>query len=108
MKIAIIHPTTIIGVNMYIIVEHEISNAQTFWETAKTATAGLPSHLKVHQTLPNKEGTKAVCLWEARSVDEVKGLIEPAVGKVSRNTYFAVELEKAMGLPTSINAAVMK
>ena len=93
---------------MFIIVEHEISNPQTFWETAKTATSGLPSHLKVHQTLPNKEGTKAVCLWEATSVDEVKGLIEGAVGKVSRNSYFAVEPGNAMGLPASIKAAGMK
>ena len=93
---------------MYIIVEHEISNPKTFWDTAQTATAGLPSHLKVHQTLPNMEGTKAVCLWEAPSVDEVKGLIEGAVGKVSRNTYFTVEAEKAMGLPTSIKAGVTK
>jgi hypothetical protein len=47
---------------MYVIVQHEISNPKTFWETAQTATANLPSHLKVHQTLPNHEGTKAVCL----------------------------------------------
>ena len=91
---------------MYIIVEHEISNPKTFWETAKTATAALPSHLKVHQTLPNREGTKAVCLWEAPGVDEVKELIEGAVGNVSRNTYFAVETANAMGLPTSIRAGV--
>lgn len=91
---------------MYIIVEHEISNPKTFWETAQTATAALPSHLKVHQTLPNREGTKAVCLWEARGVDEVKELVEKAVGNVSSNTYFAVEAEKAMGLPTSIRAGV--
>jgi hypothetical protein len=91
---------------MYVIVEHEISNPKTFWETAQTATADLPSHLKVHQTLPNKEGTKAVCLWEAPSVDEVKGLIEGAVGNVSKNTYFPVEAEKAIGLPASIKAGV--
>ena len=91
---------------MYVIVEHEISNPKAFWETALTATAALPSNLKVHQTLPNREGTKAVCLWEAPGVDVVKELIEGAVGKVSRNTYFAVEAEKAMGLPTSIRAAV--
>jgi hypothetical protein len=91
---------------MYVIVQHEISNPKAFWETAKTATAGLPSHLKVHQTLPNHEGTKAVCLWEASGVDEVKKLIEGSVGNVSRNTYFAVETVNAMGLPTSISAGV--
>ncbi len=91
---------------MYVIVQHEISNPKTFWEIAQTATADLPSNLKVHQTLPNREGTKAVCVWEAPGVDEVKELIEGAVGKVSRNTYFAVETANAMGLPTSIRAGV--
>jgi hypothetical protein len=89
---------------MYIVAEHKISNPKTFWETAKSAT--LPSHLKLHQTFPNGEGTKAVCLWEASGVDEVKTFVENALGKVSRNTYFAVEAKNAQGLPTSIKAGV--
>lgn len=91
---------------MYIIVEHEISNPKTFWETAKTATAALPSHLKVHQIMPNREGTKAVCLWEAPGVDEVRKLVDGAVGNAASNTYFAVEAENAVGLPTAIKVAV--
>jgi len=89
---------------MYIIVEHEISNPKTFWETAKSVA--LPSNLKLHQTFPNREGTKAVCLWEASRVDEVKDLVESALGNVSKNTYFAVEAENAMGLPTALKAGV--
>jgi hypothetical protein len=91
---------------MFVIVQHEISNPKAFWETAQSATASMPSHLKVHQTLPNHEGTKAVCLWEASGVDEVKNLVEGAVGSLSRNTYYAVESANAMGLPTSISAGV--
>lgn len=89
---------------MYIVAEHEISNPKTFWDTAKSAT--LPSNLKLHQTFPNPEGTKAVCLWEAAGVDEVKRFVENALGKVSRNTYFAVETKNATGLPTAIKAGV--
>jgi hypothetical protein len=88
---------------MYVLIQHEISNPKTFWETAQAAGAALPSHMKIHQTLPNHEGTKAVCLWEAPGVDDVKKLIEGSVGHVSKNTYFAVETANAMGLPTSIN-----
>ena len=62
---------------MYIIIEHEISN-------------------------PNREGTKAVCLWEATGVDEVKVFVENALRKMSRNTYFAVEAKNAVGLPTGL------
>jgi hypothetical protein len=85
---------------MYIIAEHEISNPKSFWEIAKRETTNLPSNLKVHQILPNGEGTKAVCLWEAAKVNEVKNFVEKAVGHVSRNTYFSVEAGNAVGLPT--------
>ncbi|HET6273987.1 MAG TPA: hypothetical protein VFG32_13495 [Bacteroidota bacterium] len=91
---------------MYIIVEHEISNPKTFWEDAKSGLADLPSNLKLHQSLPNREGTKAVCLWEAASVNEVREFVEGAVGAVSNNAYFAVEAGNAMGLPNALKAAV--
>jgi hypothetical protein len=86
---------------MYVIAEHEISNPQSFWEIAKKETANLPSNLKVHQILPNGEGTKAVCVWEATKVDDVKAFVEKSVGHVSRNTYFSVEAANAIGLPTT-------
>ncbi len=89
---------------MYIVVEHEISNPKAFWDMAQSIT--LPSHLRLHQTLPNGEGTKAVCLWEAEGVDEVRDFLEIAISKVSRNTYFAVEASNATGLPTAVRAAV--
>jgi hypothetical protein len=91
---------------MYIIAEHEITNPKTFWEKAQSVLASLPSNVKVHQTLPNSEGTKAVCLWEAGTLDQVKAIVEGAVGNVSRNTYFAVQADKAMGLPTNVRAGV--
>jgi hypothetical protein len=91
---------------MFVIVQHEISNPKTFWETAQASASALPSHVRIHQTLPNHEGTKAVCLWEATGVEEVKGLVEGSVGKVSKNTYFAVETANAMGLPVSKSVGV--
>lgn len=87
---------------MYIIAEHEITNPKSFWETVQSMD--LPSNLKLYQTLPNQEGTKAVCLWEAARVREVSDFVEGAVGRYSDNTYFAVEAEKAMGLPVAAKA----
>jgi hypothetical protein len=87
---------------MYIVVEHEISDPKTFWETAQAERANLPSNLKLHQVFPNKDGTNAVCLWEAANVDDVKNYIERGYGAVSNNSYFAVEAEKAVGLPSAI------
>jgi hypothetical protein len=85
---------------MYIVVQHDISNPKTFWETAKSGMSNLPSGLKLHQVLPNEGGSKAVCLFEAGKVDEVKQYVEGKVGSVSRNVYFAVEAGNAVGLPS--------
>ncbi len=84
---------------MYIIISHEVTNP-TFWEAVKKTE--IPSNLKLHQVLPNGEGTKAVCLWEAATLDEVREFVEKTVGEVSNNTYFAVDTENALGLPVAI------
>ena len=84
---------------MYIIIEHEITNP-TFWEAVQKTE--IPSNLKLRQLLPNGEGTKAVCLWEAATLDEVREFVEKAVGEVSNNTYFAVDAENALGLPAAV------
>ncbi|MDJ0707002.1 MAG: hypothetical protein QNJ46_27320 [Leptolyngbyaceae cyanobacterium MO_188.B28] len=81
---------------MYIIIEHEIGNS-TFWESIQKTE--IPSNLKLRQSLPNVEGTKAVCLWEADTLDEVRKFVEATVGEVSNNAYFAVDAESALGLP---------
>ncbi len=85
---------------MYIIIEHEIGNPTSFWSAVKKTA--IPSNLKLHQSIPNGEGTKAVCLWEAATLEEVKEFVEKTVGKVSNNTYFAVDAENALGLPAAV------
>lgn len=83
---------------MYIVVQHQIRDPETAWAIAGEALADLPAHLKLHHSLPNADGTAAVCLWEADSVEAVRDLLEPAIGHVSQNSYFAVG-EQAIGLP---------
>jgi len=84
---------------MFIVVQHQISNPKKFWEEAQAATAKLPAELKIHSTLPNSDGTKAVCIWEAGEINAVRDAIENSVGQFSSNEYFAVEEKNAMGLP---------
>jgi hypothetical protein len=55
---------------MFIIVEHTISDPARVQEITRAAV--LPPGLTLHQVLPNAEGTRQVCLWEAADVDEVK------------------------------------
>ena len=84
---------------MFIVVKHSISNPAKFWETAQAAIPTLPKEVKLHSTLPNHDGSTAVCLWEANSIDVVKGAVEPLLGQDSRNEYFEVDAKKAIGLP---------
>jgi hypothetical protein len=84
---------------MFIVVQHQISNPEKFWETVMTSDGKIPSELKLHSTLPNSDGTKAVCLWEASDLYAVKNAVENLVGQFSRNEYFSVETKNAFGLP---------
>ncbi len=59
----------------------------------------FPGGIALHSTFAHADGTKAVCLWQAASVDEVQDLVDSAVGQFSRNEYFEVSKETAMGLP---------
>jgi hypothetical protein len=84
---------------MFVVAQHTIKDAKHFWETAKNNMNTLPSHLKLHQVLPNKDGSKAVCLWSASNIEDVKKYVEEQLGKYSSNLYFPVEATNAIGLP---------
>jgi hypothetical protein len=84
---------------MYVVAKHEISDPARFWAAAQEATPNIPEGIKLHYVLPNTGGSAAVCLWEAGSLDAVRDLVESAVGEVSRNEYYEVDSNNAMGLP---------
>ena len=84
---------------MYVVVKHQISNPTKFREAGMAAVSKLPAGVKSHSFLPNADGSHAVCLWEADSIDAVKNILEPAVGDVSRNEYYQVDAKNAFGLP---------
>ena len=86
---------------MYITAIHEISNSEKFWEVARSAISeGFPAGITLHNSLPNATGTRAVCLWEADTVDSVQNIVDSAVGQYSKNEYFEINADTAMGLPT--------
>lgn len=84
---------------MHIIVQHKIHDPEVFWSVAQEVIPNLPEGLTLHHSLPSAEGTEAVCLWEADTIEDVRRFLEEAVGHVSKNEYFAVETSQALGLP---------
>ena len=85
---------------MYIAVQHSISDPQAFWSAADPSA--LPPEFKLHHTFPTKDGRRAVCLWEAGSLRDVKAFIETYVGHVSRNLYFQVENREGISVPSEL------
>ena len=89
---------------MFIVIEHEVTDVKVFWETAQAGVGNLPSNLKLHQVFPSNDSAKAICLWEAATLEEVRDFVEGQLGQVSENTYFAVAEESALGLPVTAQA----
>ena len=89
---------------MFIIVEHAITNSDAFFALVPKV-ADAPSGIKALQFFPSTTKDRAVCLWDAKSLDALKGFLEPLSGQSSRNTYYMVDGTKAMGLPTAAAAA---
>ena len=82
---------------MYVSVIHRIAEPETFW--GEVDSTDIPEGISLLSALPNQEGDKAVCLWEANSLESVRTLVEETVGEVSDNEYFEVDSARAQGLP---------
>jgi hypothetical protein len=85
---------------MYVLVQHTISDPSAFWNAADPNT--ISPKIKLHHTFPTADGTRAVCIWEAESVDTVRNALEPLIGKISRNEYFTVENREGFARPSRV------
>lgn len=87
---------------MYVTAIHQITDPEKFRQAVRAATpptSEFPAGIVLHSTFSNPDDTKAVCLWEAETVEEVRDLVDSAVGQFSQNEYFEVSKETALGLP---------
>ena len=89
---------------MFIVVEHTITNPDVFFGLA-ARVGEAPSGIKALQFFPSVNKDRAVCVWQANSVDVLKGFLESLSAESSRNIYYAVDSTKAMGLPIKKAAA---
>lgn len=83
---------------MYVIAIHAISDPERFFEAS--ASTPVPEGMTLHSVLPNGDGSRAVCVWEADSADSVRRLVDDTVGESSSNEFFEVDAGNAQGLPT--------
>jgi hypothetical protein len=90
---------------MHVVVLHRITDPDKFFSMdAEEVAGGGPPGVQGRQFFPAMEGSAAVCLWEADSIDTLRGYLDPATEGVSENTYFEVDRERSMGLPEAAAA----
>jgi hypothetical protein len=84
----------------FIVAIHNISDPDPFW-AATADTSKLPSEVTLYSTYPQSDGSKAVCLWQASSVDRLREIVDAVTGDMSRNEFFEVDPKHSgtRGLP---------
>jgi hypothetical protein len=87
---------------MYVLVQHYVSDVQTFWSAVQHAIPTLPPYLKLHQCFPTPDGSHAVCVWEADGIRDVRAFLESYLGHASRNLYFPVENAQGIASPSRV------
>lgn len=83
---------------MFIVIQHQIHHPEKFQECAK-AVFPLPEELQVHQFLPAPDLSKAVCLYEAPSIERLSQYLDAKLNAASTQRYYPVLTEQAIGLP---------
>lgn len=87
---------------MYVLVQHYVSDVQTFWSAVRHALDSLPPFLVLHHCIPTPDGSHAVCVWEAESLRDVRAFLETYVGHAGRSLYFPVENASGIRTPSRV------
>jgi hypothetical protein len=83
-----------------IVAQHQINDPEKFFALSNEVVENVPSGIRARQFCPSADRTQAVCLWEADSVDALRGYLDSIAGRdVTDNTYYLVNEEYALGLP---------
>jgi hypothetical protein len=92
---------------MFIIANHTIQDPDGFWDLVKKGAGNIPPHLKLHAMFPSTNALRSVCLWEAESPEAVNEFLRSAVGDRSKDEFYEVNKEMAIGLPVLNKAATV-
>lgn len=80
---------------MYVFSVHSVSDANAFW----SGKLDLPEGTELPIVVPSSDGTHGVCIFRSDSVDTVRNIVDGATSAVSRNEFYAINEEGALGLP---------
>ena len=79
---------------MFVTVIHRIHDPEGFeGAKAKAMEGGLPSHVALPIYAATKDRGLAICIWESESVDDVREVVEGAVGPWANNEYYEMDVD---------------
>ncbi|MGF1683210.1 hypothetical protein L4D09_11295 [Photobacterium makurazakiensis] len=82
---------------MFIVIQHDITNPELFWQKAGGALTHPPSGMRLHSTFVVERHTLCQSMWEAESIDAIRDFLEPELGGASNSTYCQVDPDNAIG-----------
>ena len=79
---------------MFVTVIHRIHDPAGFQAAeAKALEAGLPATVALPVHASTGDHKLGICIWEGKSVDAVRVVVEGAVGPFSDNEYYETEVD---------------
>ena len=93
---------------MYVVTQHRFKNAQVAFARGERLikNEGAPAGVSGLKFYPARDGSGAVCLWEAPSVESIRGYVDSTLGDSSDNTCYEVDARQAFSsLPSGIRDA---
>jgi hypothetical protein len=83
---------------MHVVAIHDITDPERFYTAVEAGMKEMPPGMKVRTLLPSTDGSKAVCHWEAESVESVRTLVDGTTRDASNNQFFEAKIEDAIGV----------
>jgi hypothetical protein len=82
------------GNTMFVTVIHRIHDPEGFQAAeAKAVEAGLPASVALPIHASTADHRLGICIWEGKSVEGVREVVERAVGSFSDNEYFEMKVD---------------
>jgi hypothetical protein len=82
---------------MYVITHHRFIDPPSAFARGEKLikNEGAPTGVNGLQFYPSADGSEAVCLWEAPSVESVQEYVDSTLGDSSKNPCFEVDSQQA-------------
>ena len=85
---------------MHVGVIHTITD-RAAWDriTGDLDPTAFPAGFTLHCTMTSGDVTKAICMWDAPSTEQLQSVLDDMLGEAARNDCFTAEPDRSIGVP---------